>query len=234
MKSILAIVCLIAIGTVNSAKAQICNTYYFMKANSTVEQTHFDEKGKLALRTEYKVGDISSVDNGSEAAVMQKVMDKKGKIISEGKANIRCDGDNLFIDMKLSMPAGPVAPDGNIEGSTKKFYLPYPKNIKAGDKLENAKFSMSVDQSSVIQTIEMFVRNRQAEAEESVTTPAGTWNCIRITYEMEMITHTMGIPIRVRMKGTEWYAPGFGVVKTQSFNKAGKLAGTSEITSIKS
>ena len=224
----------VALSSGLTSSAQICNTYYFMKANSTVEQSHFDDKGKLSLTTEYKVGDVSSVDNGSEAAIMQKVFDKKGKIISEGTAKIRCDGDNLFIDMKLSMPVGPVAPGGNVEASSKKVYLPYPKNIKAGDKLENAQFSMSLDQGSIIQTIEMFVRNRQAEAEESVTTPAGTWNCVRISFEMEMVSRTMGIPIRVRMKGTEWYAPGFGVVKTESFSKNGKLAGTSEITSIKS
>ncbi|RYY17901.1 MAG: hypothetical protein EOO04_24820 [Chitinophagaceae bacterium] len=214
--------------------SQICNTYYFMKANSTVEQSHFDDKGKLSLKTEYKVGEISNVDHGSEAAVMQKVYDKKGKIISEGTANIRCDGDNLFIDMKLSMPVGPVAPGGNVEATSKKVYLPYPKNMKAGDKLEDAQFSMSLDQGSIVQSVQMFVRNRQAEAEEKITTPAGTWNCVKISFEMEMVSRTAGIPIRVRMKGTEWYAPGFGVVKTESFTKNGKLAGTSEITSIKS
>jgi len=214
--------------------AQICNTYYFMKAHSTVEQSHFDDKGKLSLRTEYKVGDVKSVDNGVESALMQKVFDTKGKVISEGTANIRCDGDNLFMDMKLTMPAGPVAPGGNIEANTKKVYLPYPKNLKAGDKLENAQFSMSLDQGSMVQTIELFVRNRQAEAEESITTPAGTWKCIKITFDMEIVTRTAGIRIPIRMKGSEWYAPGFGVVKTESFNKKGKLAGTSEITSIKS
>lgn len=215
------------------SKGQICNTYYFMMSNATVEQSHFDDKGKLSLRTEYKVGEVKPVDNGSEAAVNQKVYDKKGKVMSEGVANIRCDGDNLYIDIKLSMPAGPVAPGGNVEASTKKVYIPYPKNMKAGDKLENAQFSMSVDQGSIVQTIELFVRNRQAEAAEKVTTPAGTWDCIKISFDMEIITRTAGIPIRFRMKGNEWYAPGFGVVKTQSFNKNGKPAGTSEITSIK-
>jgi hypothetical protein len=63
---------------------------------------------------------------------------------------------------------------------------------------------------------------------------AGSWNRVRISFEMEMVSRAAGIPIRVRMKGNEWYAPGFGVVKTESFNKNGKLAGTSEITSIKS
>ncbi|MHA4845912.1 TapB family protein [Flavitalea antarctica] len=231
MKSLLSLLLLSGLGL--HASGQICNTYYFMKANSTVEQSHFDEKGKLSLKTEYKVGEVTPVDNGSEAAVMQKVVDKDGKIISEGKANIHCDGDNLFIDMKLSMPVGPVAPAGNVEATSRKVYMPYPKNMKPGDKLENARFSMSVDQGSIVQSMEMFVRNRQAEAEESITTPAGTWNCVRISFEMEMVSRAAGIPIRVRMKGKEWYAPGFGVVKTESLKNNGKLAGTSEITSIK-
>jgi len=214
--------------------AQVCNTYYFMKAKSMVEQSHFDDKGKLAMKTEFSVGDVKTVDNGTEAAVKQKVTDKKGKVISEGTANIRCDGDNLYIDMKLSMPAGPVSPNGNIEASSKKAYLPYPRTMKPGDKLENAQFSMSVDQGSIMQDVEIFVRNRKAEAEESITTPAGTWKCIKITYDMELITRAAGIRIPIRIKGAEWYAPGFGVVKTESFNKNGKLTGTSEISSIKS
>jgi len=232
MKSVIILV--IGLVSVFASPAQVCNTYYFMKPKSTVEQSHFDDKGKLSLKTEFTVGDVKTVDNGSEAAVKQKVYDKKGKVISEGAANIRCDGDNLYIDMKLTMPAGPVSPTGNLEASSKKVYLPYPRNLKAGDKLENAQFAMSVDQGSIVQDIEIFVRNRKAEAEESITTPAGTWKCIKITYDMELITRAAGIRIPVRIKGSEWYAPGFGVVKTESFNKNGKLTGTSEISSIKS
>jgi hypothetical protein len=179
------------------------------------------------------VGEVKTVDGGSEAFLQQKVADKKGKLISEGGATVRCDGANLFIDMKLSMPAGPVAPNGNIEASSRKVYLPYPANLKPGDKLENAQFSMSVDQASIVQDIDLYVRNRKAEAAESITTPAGTWNCIKISFEMEIVTRTAGIRIPMRITGNEWYAPGFGVVKSESFRKNGKLAGTSEITSIK-
>jgi uncharacterized protein DUF3108 len=213
--------------------AQVCSTYYFMRPNATVEQSHFDDKGKLALKTEYKVGEIKTVDEGAQAAVQQKVVDKKGKVISEGTANIRCNGANLYIDMKLSMPAGPVAPGGNMEASSKNVYMPYPVSMKPGDNLENAQFSMSMDQASIVQTIELFVRNRKAELAESVTTPAGTWDCIKINFEMEIVTRTAGIRIPMRVRGSEWYAPGFGVVKTQSFNKNGKLTGSSEITSIR-
>lgn len=231
MKSFL----LFALGIIATAAsyAQACNTYYFMKPNSTVEQTHYDDKGKPAMTSTYKVGDVKTVDKGSEAAISQKMVDSKGKMISEGTANIRCDGNNLFIDMKLSMPAGPVAPTGEIDATSQKVYMAYPNNMKPGDKLENSSFSMTLNNTSMIQTIELKVLNRVVEKEESITTSAGTWKCMKISFDMDMSTRTAGIRIPFRMKGNEWYAPGFGVVKTESFNKKGKLAGSSEITSIK-
>ncbi|RYZ54634.1 MAG: hypothetical protein EOP49_04645 [Sphingobacteriales bacterium] len=216
-----------------AVNAQACDSYYFMVANSTVEQSHFDDKGKLTLRTEFKVSEVKPADNGSQATVGQTMYDKKNKVISESKANVRCDGDNLYIDMKFSMPAGPVAPKGEVSASSNSVYLPYPRSMKVGDKLDDARFSMSIDQGSIMQDVELFIRNRKAEGEETITTPAGTWQCIRISYDMEMITRAAGIRIPVRMKGVEWYAPGFGVVKTMSMNKNGKPAGTSEITAIR-
>jgi hypothetical protein len=217
----------------NTSFTQVCNTYYFMKSNSTVEQSHFDDKGKLSLKTSYKVNEVKQADNGTEAAVSQKVVDAKGKVISEGNATIRCDGNDLFIDMRLSMPAGPVAPGGELDATSRKAYMAYPNSMKPGDKLENSSFSMQINQGSILQTVELKVLNRNVEKEESITTPAGTWKCMKISFDMDMSTRTAGIRIPFRMKGSEWYAAGFGVVKTESFNKNGKLVGTSEITSIK-
>jgi hypothetical protein len=67
---------------------------------------------------------------------------------------------------------------------------------------------------------------RKVEGRESVTTPAGTWNCFKITYHSKMI-FKMGIGIPMNMDVTEWWAPGFGVVKTESDS------GKTEITAIK-
>ena len=198
MKQVIFLLCsLICSCAVHS---QACDSYYFMVANSTVEQTHFDDKGKLTLRTEFKVSDVKPADNGSQATIDQKLFDKKNKVISESKANVRCDGNNLYIDMKFSMPAGPVAPAGEVNASSNSVYLPYPRSMKAGDKLDDAKFSMSIDQGSIMQDVEMFIRNRQAENEETITTPAGTWKCIKISYDMEIVTRAAGIRIPIRKR----------------------------------
>ncbi len=42
-----------------------------------------------------------------------------------------------------------------------------------------------------------------------------------------------GIGIPVNMVVNEWFVPGFGVVKTESYNKKGKLMGSTLLTSIK-
>lgn len=73
----------------------------------------------------------------------------------------------------------------------------------------------------------MVINNRKVEGQESITTAAGTWNCFRITYKSRISVKTGPFGIPVNVESTEWYAPGFGIVKTQS-----KYGGTA-ITSIK-
>jgi hypothetical protein len=67
---------------------------------------------------------------------------------------------------------------------------------------------------------------RKVTGKESLTTPAGTWDCFTITYHSKMI-FKMGIGIPMNSDVTEWYAPGFGVVKTES------NGGSTLITSVK-
>jgi hypothetical protein len=42
-----------------------------------------------------------------------------------------------------------------------------------------------------------------------------------------------GIGIPMNMKTTEWFVPNFGIVKTETFNKKGKLVGSSLLTKLK-
>lgn len=86
---------------------------------------------------------------------------------------------------------------------------------------------MELDNNGLKQSIHMEVTNRKVEARESVTTTAGTWDCYKISYKSKITIKTMGIGMPINIDGTEWYAPGFGVVKTESKN------GGTAITSIK-
>ena len=107
-------------------------------------------------------------------------------------------------------------------------YLEYPAVINAGDQLKDGLLNMDYESSGGLKSsIEISITERRVEGKESVTTPAGTWECYRITSKNRITSRIAGIGIPIKMDVTEWFAPGFGVVKTES--KTGKT----EITSIK-
>ena len=84
-----------------------------------------------------------------------------------------------------------------------------------------------VNNNGMQQSLIMNVTNRKVEGKESVTTPAGTWECFKITSKnkINMKMGPIGVPMNI--DNTEWFAPGFGVVKTESKH------GSTVITSVK-
>jgi hypothetical protein len=67
--------------------------------------------------------------------------------------------------------------------------------------------------------------NRQVEGRETVTTPAGTYDCVVISWD-----HESKMGIKVSGSAKQWLAEGVGMVKQENYNKKGKLAGYMELT----
>jgi hypothetical protein len=79
----------------------------------------------------------------------------------------------------------------------------------------------------------MDIINRKVEAAEAVSTSAGSFDCLKITYDATIKVKTMGIGIPFHMKVIEWYAPKIGrFVKSETHNKSYKLMGTTTLESI--
>jgi hypothetical protein len=69
-------------------------------------------------------------------------------------------------------------------------------------------------------TMVVKVYDRKVEAVEDVTTPAGTFSCYKLSYTVE--SKTM---FTIIAKSTDWIAKRVGVVRSESFDKNGKLTG---------
>jgi hypothetical protein len=133
----------------------------------------------------------------------------------------------MMVDMKMSLPAAQQEQFGTTDAKADNIYMEYPASMNIGDQLKDATMDMEIENKGMKQSVSMIVNNRKVEGKESVTTAAGTWDCYKISYKSKITIRTMGIGIPVSFEGTEWFAPGFGIVKTQS-----KHGGTA-ITSIK-
>lgn len=71
------------------------------------------------------------------------------------------------------------------------------------------------------------ITNRNVEAVEDISTPAGTFKCCKIS---SVVKSDMGF-IKVENQVTEWYSENIGMVKSVTQNK-GKVISTCELTQI--
>jgi hypothetical protein len=80
----------------------------------------------------------------------------------------------------------------------------------------------------MMMTMTMTMTNRLVDSRESVTTPAGTFDTVKVTSDMNTESRIMGMPIRSTMK-TVSYRAGNQIldIKSETYNKGGKLMGYS-------
>ena len=207
--------------------AQDCSKYYFMQENKTVEMTIYNKKGDPNGKQIYNVNGVSNSGGITTANVNTEMFDRKGKSVAKSSGKYECKGGVVMVNMKMMIPSAQMEQFGKADVKADDVYIEYPSSMKAGDALKDANFNIDMDQGGLKQTLILNISNRKVEGKESVTTPAGTWDCFKISYKAKLTIKTAGIGIPMNIDGTEWYAPDFGVVKTES-----KQGGTA-ITSIK-
>jgi hypothetical protein len=213
--------------------AQECFNYYYLADHSEVELTIYDKKGKVSGRSVYKISDVKKDGNNVSSILNYIFYDEKGKQISSGNGKFKCNGASIDVDMKMSISGEQMAAYKDMEVIANDAYLNYPTKVKTGETLPDGKFNMEVKNNGVpFSGIDYDVVHRKVEGNEKVTSPAGTWECYKISYDAKMIIRTMGIPIPMNFQVLEWYAPGFGIVKSESYKKD-KLVGQTLLTAIK-
>lgn len=210
-----------------SSAAQDCSNYFFLQNNKTVEMTVYNKKGEPDGKQVYIISDVNSSGGTTTSNMQSEMFNKKGKSMAKGKGSIQCKGGVMFVDMKIMLPQAQQEQFAKADAKADNMYIEYPVNMQPGDQLKDGNFNMDIDNNGMKQSVIMVVNNRKVEAKESVTTSAGTWDCYKITYKSRITIKTMGIGVPINIEGTEWYAPGFGIVKTESRH------GGTAITSIK-
>lgn len=214
------------ISVFEASTAQTCSNFLFLQKGKTVEMTSYHNE-KPDMKMTYVVQNVTTSAGTTTGTVHSKVEDKKGRLMSESDNKIQCVGGNMMMDMRMMVPQQQGKGAGSMSASTSDFYIEYPSSMKVGDKLKDGHMSMDVENHGTTQNITMDITERNVEGKEKITTTAGSWDCFKISSHYAMKIRTMGIGIPIKMDVTEWYAPSFGQVKSET------KYGTTEITSIK-
>lgn len=208
--------------------AQDCSSYYYMQNNKTVEMTISNNKGKESGKMIYKISGVKKNGITVSSTVNSEFIDTKGKVVTTAINNIKCENGVMQMDMKVFIPAAQQEQMKTGNATASDVYLEYPAKMNVGDQLKDGEFKMDYENTGGMKSsIEISITERKVEGKESVSTAAGTWECYKISAKNKITTRIAGIGIPIKMDVTEYFAPGFGIVKTES--KTGKT----EITSIK-
>ncbi|QHL86533.1 hypothetical protein GU926_03380 [Nibribacter ruber] len=146
--------------------------------------------------------------------------------------HIICKGDSVYLDAKLLLR----------EQALKSFYgkefdyimkdIAYPSSLAVGQTLPSAGLDVRVRSSQVNLTrILMNTGLRQVVAQETIKTPAGTFDCFKITYQYTVSLDAMGLPMKDVFQVEEYFSPEHGLIKIQFYTKKGKKAKGLELIS---
>lgn len=230
MKSL--VILLLITCSVLSLDAQSCKGYYYLVNNAEIEMTIFDSKDKASGKTIYKVIQVRKTGDSTISDFTNTYYDSDAQLLTSGVGHFRCYGNGVVIDMKMNIPSLQQMEEMKMEERSNQAYLDYPADMEVGQLLKEGIFQMAGKMNGVDVNVSYSVNNRKVAGKELITTPAGTWTCYKIAYDIDFEMKMMGAGIPIQFSAVEWFAPGFGTVKSISM-KDGKKVGGTLITSVR-
>lgn len=202
--------------------SQDCSKYFPMDEGTKFQITNYDKKDRASAVIDYVVKEVS----GNTATMFYEMHDDKGKMITSSEYGVTCTNDGVTIDFSSMMSPEILGQYEDMEVEMSGTDLLYPNNLSVGQSLPDADVLMTVKMPPMNMKMNMNFYNRKVQGNESVTTPAGTFDCYVITYDSEA---KMGF--KMTNSNKLWLSEGFGMVKSETYNKKGALVGKSVLTS---
>lgn len=232
MKHVICALLVALVFTVNNSQAQDCLGMTF-KTGMNFELSHFNAKEKPIGKVLYQVKDVHKEGSSTVMDITAQFEDEKGKQRPPYTIHYTCTGNELVADMSGMMQAMQNGGMKDMEMKLKANKLVYPGKLSVGQKLSDGQMEAEMNSSGggPMANISMTMANRQVESKEPITTPAGTFDTYKITSDVNFENKVMGIPIRNTMKIVTYRTENqLFDVKSESYNKNGKLMGYTLLT----
>ncbi len=217
---------LLTLLTTSGLSAQDCAAYFPMEEGAVRVMETYDKKDKPEGKMTYEVTEIATEGNITYIHVHMKVEDQKGKEMYDSGMRMECEGGVFRVDMKNYMMAGMFPEGSGMDVEVDSRNLEFPAVLEVGMQLPDGYISTTVNSGGMaLMSTKVEVVNRKVEALESVTTPAGTFECFKISQESN-VKSVMSMTTR----SVEWIAKDVGVVRSETYDKKGNLEGYSVLT----
>lgn len=204
----------------------VCSKYYTFKKGATMEYTLYNKKGKKDGVSTYHVKSVIESGNTSKAVMAVNFKDKKGKEVFDIDYKFTCTQNTVNIDYQSMLSSQLFEQYKDMEMTITGTDIELPNDLEVNRELPDANVSLSVNMGGMNMKTTVNTVNRKVEKKETITTPAGTFDCFVIYSEQQ----TKMMMVNKTFISRLWLAEGIGMIKEESYNKKGKRISYSELT----
>ncbi|MEP3374658.1 MAG: hypothetical protein ABJL43_00945 [Maribacter dokdonensis] len=203
-----------------------CSKFYPMNEGVSMEYTNYNKKGKVEGVSSYKVVEAINNGNVTNATMAIDLKDNKGKDAYSTTYNLTCTGNMVTLDYESLLPSEMMEQYGDMDIEISGNDIEIPNDLSVGQKLNDANVAMKISMSGINMNMTVDMTNRNVEKKESISTPAGTYDCYVLYSEnrSKMMMANQVYPSRV------WLAEGVGMVKQETYKKNGDLMSSTLLT----
>lgn len=203
-----------------------CSKFYPMNEGVSMEYTNYNKKGKVEGVSSYKVVEAINIGNVTNATMAIDLKDNKGKDAYSTTYNLTCTGNMVTLDYESLLPSEMMEQYGDMDIEISGNDIEIPNDLSVGQKLNDANVAMKISMSGINMNMTVDMTNRNVEKKESISTPAGTYDCYVLYSEnrSKMMMANQVYPSRV------WLAEGVGMVKQETYKKNGDLMSSTLLT----
>ena len=184
--------------------SQECMNSQYLKKGTQWEITSFDKKEKNTGLTKHEILNASHSSNKSLWEIKTQLYDEKDKFLHDGTIEVICENGIYKIDMSQMIPAETMKSLESMEVEMDGTSINYPTEKDVNTKLEDATITISASTSGIS------IMN------------------MKITERIKMENSMMSR----ESSAISWFLPGFGVVRSESYNHKDKLTGSSELSAL--
>ncbi len=221
---------LFALFLIQKTVAQDCRGFMPFSKNSEWEMTSFDKKGLPETVSASRLVELKPTADGFRASVETALTDEKGKEKSSFNYDFECAAGAIKMDLRSVLAPETFGAYEDMEMTFSGSSLEFPNKMEVGQTLPDAEIEAQVKSGGIILVRMNFkILNRKVVALEEVTTAAGRFDCVKTSYDLES---KIGF-IKVNASAVQWLAEGVGAVKSENFDKKGKLTSSQQLTKFK-
>jgi hypothetical protein len=213
MKRINLIILFLAVGLI-AAKSQKCKVYIPALVGTEVELTNFDKKDKPTSIIHQKITNIRNSGDTTIYDAHQLVTDNNGKNPMESFFSFKCLGEDFYFDMNAFIDQKQMQAYKDMQMKVSTSSIDLPAKLTVGQTLKDGFINMEIVAGFMPITIRVDIINRKVEGFETITTPAGTFECVKISQDSKIQSI-----VSTTIHSVYWYSENIGTVKCENYNK---------------